>query len=236
MFRFPGICHRRKRQSGTQDRQTPIQLAVIIMLAETGNVPGIAANDTLSEIVVTGRRREQQTLAHSGNIELLDGALVDDVLHQHIHQLMTRVAGVWISRGSGQEHLTAIRSPVLTGPGSCGGFLFLENGIPIRPAGFCNVNQLFEIDTEQAQSIEVIRGPGDALYGSNALHGIVNVLMPMQGNRSAAHGLLEVGANRFIRLQAELPADPGSAHFAGLSFSDDGGFRDDSGYRQISRW
>jgi outer membrane cobalamin receptor len=181
-------------------------------------VPGIAANDTLSEIVVTGRRREQQTLAHSGNIELLDGALVDDVLHQHIHQLMTRVAGVWISRGSGQEHLTAIRSPVLTGPGSCGGFLFLENGIPI---------------TEQAQSIEVIRGPGNALYGSNALHGIINVLMPMQGSRSAAHGLLEVGANRFIRLQAELPADPGSAHFAGLSFSDDGGFRDDSGYRQV---
>jgi iron complex outermembrane receptor protein len=210
-----------------------IQLAVIIMLAETGTVPAIAANDTLSEIVVTGRRREQPALAHSGNIELLDGALVDDVFHQHIHQLMTRVAGVWVSRGSGQEHLTAIRSPVLTGPGSCGSFLFLENGIPIRPAGFCNVNQLFEIDTEQAQSIEVIRGPGNALYGSNALHGTINVLMPMQGNRSAAHGLLEVGANRFMRLQAELPVDPGSAHFAGLSLSDDGGFRDDSGYRQV---
>jgi outer membrane cobalamin receptor len=165
------------------------------MLAESGTAPVAAANDTFSEIVVTGQRREQSALAHSGSIELLDGALIDDVFHQHIHQLMTRVAGVWVSRGSGQEHLTAIRSPVLTGPGSCGAFLFLENGVPIRPAGFCNVNQLFEIDTEQAQSIEVIRGPGNALYGSNALHGIVNVLMPMQGNRSAAHGILEVGVN-----------------------------------------
>jgi outer membrane receptor protein involved in Fe transport len=203
------------------------------MLAESGTAPVAAANDTFSEIVVTGQRREQSALAHSGSIELLDGALIDNVFHQHIHQLMTRVAGVWVSRGSGQEHLTAIRSPVLTGPGSCGAFLFLENGVPIRPAGFCNVNQLFEIDTEQAQSIEVIRGPGNALYGSNALHGIVNVLMPMQGNRSAAHGILEVGVNRFLRLQAELPGNPQSPHFAGFSLSDDGGFRDDSGYRQI---
>jgi iron complex outermembrane receptor protein len=208
----------------------PIQLAVIIMLAESG---AVVANDTVSEIVVTGQRREQSALAHSGSIELLDGTLIDDVLHQHVHQLMTRVAGAWVSRGSGQEHLTAIRSPVLTGPGSCGAFLFLENGVPIRPAGFCNVNQLFEIDTEQAQSIEVIRGPGNALYGSNALHGTVNVLMPMQGNRSAAHGIVEVGANRFLRLQAELPTNPQSAHFAGFSFIDDGGFRDDSGYRQF---
>lgn len=127
----------------------PIQLVVIIMLAEPDAVPVTVANDAVSEIVVTGQRREQSELAHSGNIGLLDGALIDSVLHQHVHQLMTRVAGVWVSRGSGQEHLTAIRSPVLTGPGSCGAFLFLENGVPIRPAGFCNVNQLFEIDTEQ---------------------------------------------------------------------------------------
>ena len=203
------------------------------MLAEAAAPPAVAAQDTLSEIVVTGQRREQPALAYPGNIELLGGELIDDVRHQHIHQLMTRVAGAWISRGSGQEHLTAIRSPVLTGAGSCGGFLFLENGIPIRPSGFCNVNQMFEIDSEQAQSIEVIRGPGNALYGSNALHGIINVLMPRQGRRGPAHGLVEVGANRFLRLQAELPADPQSPHFAGFTFSDDGGFRDDSGYRQF---
>jgi outer membrane receptor protein involved in Fe transport len=203
------------------------------VLAESGAAPAVVANDTVSEIVVTGRRREQPALTHSGNIELLDREVIDAVSHQHVHQLMTRVAGVWISRGSGQEHLTAMRSPVLTGPGSCGGFLFLENGIPIRPAGFCNVNQLFEIDTEQAQSIEVTRGPGNALYGSNALHGIVNVLMPMRGKRSAAHGIVEVGANRFLRLQAELPTNPESAYFAAVSYADDGGFRDESGYRQF---
>jgi iron complex outermembrane receptor protein len=211
------------------------------MLAESAAAPAPAANEivrenvreAVSEIVVTGRRREQPVLRYPGNIERLDGELVAAVRHQHVHQLMTRVAGVWISRGSGQEHLTAIRSPVLTGAGSCGGFLFLEDGIPIRPAGFCNVNQMFEMNTEQAWSIEVIRGPGNALYGSNALHGTVNVLMPRRGSRGPGNGLIEIGANDFLRLQAELPGDPGSAHFAGLTYSDDGGFRDDSGYRQL---
>ena len=173
-----------------------------------------AGDETFSEIVVTGQRRQQPALAYSGNIERLDGDIVDDVRHQHIYQLMTRVAGVWVSRGSGQEHLTAIRSPVLTGAGSCGAFLFLENGIPIRPAGFCNVNQLFEIAAGQARSIEVIRGPGNALYGSNALHGIINVLMPAAGNRAPGQGVLEVGSNRFLKVQAELPADPGSSSWA----------------------
>jgi iron complex outermembrane recepter protein len=34
----------------------------------------------------------------------------------------------------------------------------LENGIPIRPTGFCNVNELFDVNSEQAQPIEVLRG------------------------------------------------------------------------------
>ncbi len=134
-------------------------------------LPAAAASgddETISELVVTSQRREEPRLLHAGNIDRLDGATIADVQHQHIHELLTRVSGVWLSRGSGQEHLTAIRSPVLTGGGSCGAFLFLEDGIPTRPAGFCNVNSIFEINTEQAHSVEVIRGPGNALYGSNA--------------------------------------------------------------------
>ena len=64
----------------------------------------------------------------------------------------------------------------MTGAGSCGAFLFLENGVPIRPVGFCNVNEMLEINTEQADAIEVLRGTGTALYGSNAVHGTVNVV------------------------------------------------------------
>ena len=63
----------------------------------------------------------------------------------HFKELLNLSSGVWISRGSGQESLISLRSPVLTGSGACGSFQILEDGIPIRPAGFCNVNNLFEV-------------------------------------------------------------------------------------------
>jgi outer membrane receptor protein involved in Fe transport len=220
-------------------RQTysSLWLAVLLVLpyplsAATAATAATAADDSISELVVTGQRREQPKLTHSGNIDRLDGDTIARVRHQHIHELLTRVSGVWLSRGSGQEHLTAIRSPVLTGAGSCGAFLLLEDGIPIRPAGFCNVNSLFEINTEQAQSIEIIRGPGNALYGSNALHGIVNVLMPTPGKTAAPFAALELGANDYYRASASFPFDTESPWFASIIHADDGGFRDDSGYRQ----
>lgn len=187
----------------------------------------------IEEIVVTSQRRGQPLLQHTGNIQRLDRQLLESVGHQHGHELLTRVAGVWIGRGSGQEHLTAIRSPVLTGAGSCGAFLFLEDGIPSRPTGFCNVNQLFEINSEQAASVEVIRGPGNALYGSNALHGIVNVLMPEPSQAVPGRLSLELGANDYRRVSITAPLAAESPYLASLVYADDGGFRDESGYRQL---
>lgn len=220
--------------------QTTLALVLLVGLT-TGAIAAPAdepadsnhdAEPVISEVVVTSQRRQQAKLSHAGNIAQLDVATIRRVQHQHIHELMSQVAGAWVVRGSGQEHQSAIRSPVLAGGGSCGGFLVLEDGIPIRPAGFCNVNQLLETHSTQARSIEVIRGPGNALYGSNALHGIVNVLMPMPGDRHAPNLALEYGANNFVRARASLPFNPGSPWLASAVYADDGGFRDDSGYRQ----
>ncbi len=208
-------------------------LAVAALCCVFVPLPTAASDrDSIDEVVVTSQRRAQTLISHAGNIERLGTDQLGRVQHQHMHELLSRVAGVWVSRGSGQEHLTAIRSPVLTGAGACGAFLFLEDGIPIRPAGFCNANQLFEINTEQARSIEVIRGPGNALYGSNALHGIINVLMPSPSARSLANFGMEIGANDFLRVRAELPASDESPFLAAFILADDGGFREESGYRQ----
>ncbi|NIV17321.1 MAG: TonB-dependent receptor [Woeseiaceae bacterium] len=204
-------------------------LAMLAMQALPAHSQGV--DETIEELVVTTQRREQPRLMHAGNIERLDEKTIDRAKHQHIHELLTRVAGVWITRASGQEHLTAIRSPVLTGAGSCGAFLFLEDGVPIRPAGFCNVNSLFEAATELAQSVEVIRGPGNALYGSNALHGTINVLLP-EVDTHRPRLALEAGANDYTRVRASVPFAGERDWLTSVVLTDDGGFRDDSGYRQ----
>ena len=43
---------------------------------------------------------------------------------------------------------------------------------------FANINELFEAHGEVAERIDVIKGPASALYGSNAIHGVINVITP----------------------------------------------------------
>ena len=196
-----------------------------------------AAGQTLpEEIVVTATRFPSPTLDLAGNTTRLDADRIALLNASHVHELGTQIPGVWLSRGSGQEHLTAIRSPVLTGPGSCGSFLILEDGVATRPAGFCNVNELFELPSEQATAVEVIRGPASALYGSNAMHGTINVLLPVPGGRELKISA-EAGPNDFYRgnLVASSGAGAGGSDaglVGGLLFDHDGGFRDASDYRQ----
>ena len=138
-----------------------------------------AGDAEIEEVIVTSSGSIQARLGTSGSISVLGGDEIAKVAATHPSDLLNRVAGVWVNKGSGQEHLTAIRSAIYTGSGACGEFAFLEDGIPLRPHGFCNINNLFELNTEQAAAIEVWRGPASAVLGGNALHGAVNVITPV---------------------------------------------------------
>ncbi len=138
--------------------------------------PGTGGTTAFDELVVTGTRRGSPLSELAGNTTRFDVGEIDLVRQDHIGEIVNRAVGVGLHRGNGREHLTAIRSPVLTGGAGAGSFLFMEDGIPLRAAGFANVNGLFEANDDQAGGIEIVRGPGSAFYGSNAQHGLVNVL------------------------------------------------------------
>ncbi len=153
--------------------------------------------------------------------------------HTHINEVMQQVPGAWIARGNGQESLIALRSPVLTGAGSCGAFLIAGDGISLRAPGFCNVNQLFDANTEQAGRIEVIKGPATALYGSNAMHGLINVLSAAPSEAPDQNIAIEAGPYDYYRARYRY-GNTWGAH--GLSVringTTDGGYLDDAGYDQ----
>lgn len=139
---------------------------------------GVSAQDA---IVVTAERRAQAASEAPQSISRLDEEELDLIDADHIAEALARVPGVGLHRGSGAEHLTAIRSPVLTGGAGAGSFLFLQDGVPLRSPGFANINGLFDAHYEIAEAIEVVRGPSGALYGANAIHGVINVLTPAPG-------------------------------------------------------
>ena len=91
-----------------------------------------SGGSVLEEIVVTATQFNQQTGSLATNIATIDDNQLERVNHTHPNEVFQRIAGVWISRGNGQESLTAIRSPVLTGAGACGAFLMTQDEIPLH--------------------------------------------------------------------------------------------------------
>lgn len=200
---------------------------VIIVLAAA------TAAQAEDAIVVTAERRAQslQDVPQSVTAISRDELILIDA--DHIAEALARAPGVNIHRGSGAEHLTAVRSPVLTGGAGAGSFLFLENGVPMRSAGFANINGLFDAHYEIAERIEVVRGPSGALYGANAIHGVINVITPEPAEELSMFGEAFGDTEDRYKWKASV-SDTNGAHglFAGASVTSESGYREDAGLDQ----
>ncbi|MXW53361.1 MAG: TonB-dependent receptor [Gammaproteobacteria bacterium] len=185
-------------------------------------------NDEIEEVIVVSDPRSliQRTL--HGSSSSVDAETISLVSASHPNEIFSRFPGVWVVRGSGQEHLTGIRSAVLAGAGACGAFLFLEDNVPVRPVGFCNVNGLFELNTEQADEIEVLRGPASPLFGGNALHGVINVRSFLDGD-AISHLGMEGGPYDYWKIQTDYQQAGFRVKFLSKSTN---GYRDATGFSQ----
>jgi iron complex outermembrane recepter protein len=210
------------------------QLCLMLTLA-LGTLSAAYADDVtqLGTVTVTDTGAPVPLQKLADNTTRVSGQELQLVSESHPAQIFAQVPGAWVTQGGGQESLTGLRSPLFTGQGACGAFLLLEDGIPVQPAGFCNVNALLEINTEQAAAIEVIRGPGSVLYGGNALHGIINVLTRAPDALPKDDARFELGSNDYKRLLVSFGSWDGESGFrVSANASHDGGFRADSGYDQ----
>lgn len=193
----------------------------VLLAASLSPVP----TTTLDEVVVTARRREQRLIDVAAGISRVTPGITGALELAHPAESLNRLPGVVLQRGSGQESLIAIRSPVLTGSGACGAFLMLEDGFALRPTGFCNINQLFEVNTTQAAAIEILRGPGSAVHAANAVHGVINILTPSVRDLAALRITATTGSDDF---RAVTLAAAQHDYAAQVLVRHDGGFRDDS--------
>jgi outer membrane cobalamin receptor len=206
---------------------TAAATAAIIPLCGNADTP------QLEHVIVTATQSESNRLDLPMTISVIGHEDLQTVRAIHPTEAFQRVPGAWISRGNGQESLTALRSPVLTGAGSCGAFFMAGDGISLRAPGFCNVNQLFDANTEQAERIEVLKGPATALYGSGAMHGVINIITPAPTETLQQRIGVEAGPRDFRRGRYQVSNTLGRHGFllAGNAATDDG-YKRSSGYDQ----
>ncbi|AGA34386.1 TonB-dependent receptor [Thioalkalivibrio nitratireducens DSM 14787] len=199
-------------------------------------IPQAIAGERLDEVTVTGTREAQAVEETPAAVSVIDASEIAEARPTHPSELMSRVPGVHVNVTGGEGHMTAIRQPITTAPV----YLFLEDGIPTRSTGFFNHNALYEVNLPQAGGVEVLRGPGTALYGSDAIGGVVNVLTRPAPLHPEAEVQLDVGEHGYTRLMGSAGNTWDSDGLrADLNLTRTDGWRDGTGYDRQSlnlRW
>ena len=173
-FRLVGVPAGVHRLVAQQIGHAPDTATVEVLAGAVSTVAFrlVPAAVLLEPLVVSATREVERRADGSLTIDALGGNDVRETRASHPAGILNRLAGVHVTETSGEGHMMAMRLQVTTAPM----YLYLEDGIPTRPTGFFNHNALYEVNLPQAGGIEVIKGPGTALYGSDAIGGIVNVL------------------------------------------------------------
>jgi len=190
-------------------------------------------HNQLEVITVTGTREAATIGNTAASIGVLSQETVDDVNATHSADLLNRIPGVNVNQlgSSGQGTSAAIRQPITTSPV----YLYLENGVPTRSPAFFNHNALYEVNVAEANSVEVTKGPGSALYGSDAIGGVINVITNAPITSDTTQLTLEGGDDDWKRAQLKT-SHAGDDHrlAARLDVIDDIGWRKNNDFTRNS--
>jgi outer membrane receptor protein involved in Fe transport len=133
----------------------------------TTAAPGDAALDA---VVVSASREGGSRRKTPAAIDVITERAIEAKRPTFIGEVLNQAAGVYMPDLRNEQHMMSIRHPLTTGAA----YLYMEDGLPLRPPGLFNHNALYELNLEGIDRIEVLRGPASSLYGSNAVGGAVN--------------------------------------------------------------
>ncbi len=217
--RFVGFETQRQDVMVPDDHARPIELALR------------PATAPLDELVVTAIGERQLRAEVAATVHAIGPDDIRRSMPVHPSEVMSRLPGVWINTTSGEGHMTSIRQPLTTEPV----YLFLENGVPTRSTGFFNHNALYETNVPMADGVEVLKGPGTALYGSDAIGGVINVRPGAPYDAPTAEISAESGSFGFGRLLLSTGTEFGPhALRIDVNATRSDGWRDESRYDRQS--
>ena len=191
---------------------------------------------TLPDVVVSTTRDARLASRTAMSVEVIGTQEIAEARAHHPADIVNRAPGVYVSNAGGEGHFTAIRQPISTKAL----YAFLEDCVPTRSTGFFNHNALYEINLPQAGRIEVIKGPGSAIYGSDAVGGVVNSFTRDPSATPEAELFVEGGSATYLRALGTASGQVGASGLradANVTTSD--GWRDGAPYDRQSgtlRW
>ncbi len=126
----------------------------------------------LSKVIVSASKLSQKRTEAPVSITQITSKEIKESKAQRIDYLLNKVAGVYMPSIGNEQHMMSIRQPISLK----GLYLYVEDGLPIRTSGLFSNNALIEILSSNIHSIEIIKGPASAIYGAEAIGGVINFI------------------------------------------------------------
>lgn len=131
-----------------------------------------SSTDSSDNMVVTANRFPQPVSTVLAPSTVVTREQIDRWQSKTLVDVMRRLPGVDIAQSGGMGQTSAM---FIRGTNSSH-VLILIDGIRLNQAGISGSSDLSQIPLSLVQKIEYIRGPSSAVYGSDAIGGVVNII------------------------------------------------------------
>jgi len=170
----------------------------------------------MEDVVVTATRTEVEADKAPASVTIITHQDMERENMRTADDALSHEAGVYTRRSRGVQDPSASSTVTMRGLSQAKRTLILVDGIPFNE-GYSGGVTWSSIPVDAIDRIEVIRGPGSALYGGNAMGGVINIILRVpQKTEAMARG--GIGGGNYN-------AHGGSAAFTNYKWGADAGTR-----------
>jgi len=150
----------------------------------------IAAGADVESIVVTAARSPVSVAAIGSSVTVIDREYIEERQAVFAVDLLRDVPGVQVSRSGGSGKQTQLR---IRGA-EANHVLVMIDGIEVSDPTAADEFQWENLTTADISRIEVVRGPQSAIWGNEAVSGVVNIITRNDSQGLSASGYAEGGS------------------------------------------
>ena len=167
--------------------------AVLLALAGWNGVAGADVYE-LAPVTVTASRYEKKDVSVASSTQVISEEALQMTGQDNLQQVLGFLDSVsYVGMGPNGSAISSMTSKLVM-RGVEDGTLVLVNGTPINWRGKYNLE---DIPVDSIKKVEVVRGGGAVLYGSQATGGVINIITKKKLNNSVAVGLGNYGQQNY---------------------------------------
>jgi len=161
----------------------------------------VSLDDLLDTTLVFSASKRAQTIDDSPNaISVITAEDIKAMGAVNIIDVFRRLPGVHVYVRSGNNSVLSIRGRTAAFPS---GFLLLVDGVILYDAALGGVDwSRSPVVLDDIERIEVIRGPGGTLYGTNAFYGVINITTKRPANDATFRSVTTGGTENTVHQYA----------------------------------